>query len=196
MITSPSPEEGKSFCAANLAVLQASMGYRTLLVDADFCKPRMAEIFIDPMKSRVGEGELTTQNLCQETTFKNLYLISCGRYESSTGTPMSEEIFARMLKESYSSFDCVIIDTSPLNVVSDGLTFAPHADATVLVVKAGETNVESARRSIHALQRVRAKLSGCILNGSSAINSAQVAYVRGTTRALPNSVPSLSEVGI
>jgi Mrp family chromosome partitioning ATPase len=89
-----------------------------------------------------------------------------------------------MLHESYVSFDCVIIDTSPLDVVSDGLTYARHADSVVLVVKAGETKADSARRTMRELQRMRANLVGCVLNGSREINPAQVAYVEGTHRAL------------
>jgi len=184
MITSPSPGEGKSFCAANLAVLQANMGYRTLLIDADFCRPRMASIFIDPIRGKPGEGALAAQNMCQETVFKNLYLLSCGRFTSNTGEPMNSEIFAQMLNESYASFDCVIIDTSPINVVSDGLTYSRHADAVVLVVKAGETNADSARRAMRELQRMRSALVGTVLNGTQTINAAQASYVEGTTRAL------------
>ena len=183
MITSASPGEGKTFCAANLAVLQANMGYRTLMVDADFCRPRMAELFIDPVKSVAEEEKTGAKSLCQETTFKDLYLISCERFISNTGEPMGEEIFARMLQEAYSSFDCVIIDTSPLNVVSDSLTYAPHADATVLVVEAGRTHYEGARRAVHDLQRMRARLAGCVLNRSSNFNPAQVDYVAGIDRA-------------
>ncbi|MEM9281322.1 MAG: P-loop NTPase, partial [Verrucomicrobiota bacterium] len=192
MITSAGPEEGKSFCAANLAVLQANLGYRTLLVDADFCRPKMAEIFIDPMHGSIGEGALTTQNLCQPTSFQNLFLITCGRFTSESGAPMSEQVFARMLRESYASFDCVIIDSSPLNMVSDGLNLAPHVDATVLVIKAGQTVVESARLAMHELQRMRARLAGCILNGSSNVSQAQVAYVSEATRMLPERAPDLA----
>jgi capsular exopolysaccharide synthesis family protein len=185
MITSASPVEGKSFCSANLAVLQANMGYRTLLVDADFCKPRMAEIFVDPLRGKAGEGSLVEQNLCQGTIFKDLFLLSCGRYTSNTGEPMNGELFAKMLQEAYQSFDCVIIDTSPLNVVSDGLTYSRHADAVVLVVKAGETKADSARRAMRELQRMRANLVGTVFNGSNEVNQDQLAYVDGTTRALP-----------
>lgn len=185
MITSPSPGEGKSFCAANLAVLQANMGYRTLLVDADFCKPRMAEIFTDPLRGKGGDGSLTKQNLCEETIFKNLSLISCGRFSTNTGEPMNSEIFAQMLHEAHSSFDCVIIDTSPLNVVSDGLTYSRHADAVVLVLEAGATKVDAARHSMKELQRMRASLVGCVLNRSTNVNAAQQAYVHGTARSLP-----------
>lgn len=185
MVTSALPGEGKSFCAANLAVLQANMGYRTLLVDADFCKPRMAEIFVDPLRGKAKEGGLASQNLCEETIFKDLFLLSCGRYTSNTGEPMSGEIFAKMLNEAYSSFDCVIIDTSPVNIVSDGLTYSRHADAVVLVVRAGETQTESARRAMRELQRMRANLVGCVLNSSTESNAAQMAYVEGTVRSLP-----------
>ena len=185
MITSPSSSEGKSFCAANLAVLQANMGYRTLLIDADFCKPRMAGIFVDPLRGNTNERAIATQGMCQETAYKNLYLISCGRFTSNTGEPMNSEIFARMLNEAYASFDCVIIDTSPINLVSDGLTYSRHADAVVLVVKAGKTNAESARRAMRELQRMRAPLVGCVLNGVKGSKSAREAYANGAMRTLP-----------
>jgi len=186
MVTSPSPGEGKSFCAANLAVLQANMGYRTLLVDADFRQPRMAGIFLDPLRGQPGEGALAAQGLCQETAYKNLFLISCGRFASDTGEPMSGEIFARMLHEAYASFDCVIIDTSPINAVSDGLTYSRHADAVVLVVRAGETNAESARHAMRELQRMRAALVGVVLNGIDGSDLTRSAYGAGIQRALPS----------
>lgn len=182
MVTSASPGEGKSFCAANLALLQANMGYRTLLVDADFCKPRMAELFIDPMRGEPVEGALTAQNLCQQTLYPNLFLLSCGRFTSNTGEPMNGEIFAQMLQDAYTAFDCVIIDTSPVNVVSDALTYSRHADAVVLVVRSGKTKTDEARHAMRELQRMRASLAGCVLNGSSNSNSDQAAYVKGTSR--------------
>ncbi|MDA7921012.1 polysaccharide biosynthesis tyrosine autokinase [Verrucomicrobiales bacterium] len=183
MVTSASPGEGKSFCAANLALLQANMGYRTLLVDADFCKPRMAELFIDPMRGEAAEGALTAQNLCQETVCPNLFLLSCGRFTSNTGEPMNGEIFAQMLQDAYTAFDCVIIDTSPVNVVSDTLTYSRHADAVVLVVRSGKTKTDEARHAMRELQRMRASLAGCVLNGSSNSNRDQAAYVKGTSRS-------------
>ena len=174
MVTSASPGEGKSFCSANLAVLQANKGYRTLLVDADFCEPRMAEIFVDPLRGQADQGSSATQKLCQETIFKDLFLMSCERYTSKTGEPMKGEIFAKMLQDAYQAFDCVIVDTSSLNVISDGLDYSRHADAVVLVVKSGETKVDAARRSMRELQRIRANLVGCVLNSCDEINKDQL----------------------
>lgn len=195
LVTSASPGEGKSFVAANLALLQASMGYRTLLVDADFCKPRMAEIFVDPKHEKAKDGAVATQGLCQETTHRDLFLLSAGRFTANTGEPMNSEIFAQMLHESYSSFDCVIIDTSPLNVVSDGLTYSRHADSVVLVVRAGVTEAGDAKHAIRELQRMRASIAGVVLNGSEEVNHAQDAYIHGTTRALTSSKAPLANLG-
>lgn len=166
MIMSASSGEGKTFCAANLAVLLAKMGYRTLMVDADFCKPDMAELFIDPMEREVGGEEMTSQNLCQETTFKDLYLISCSRLTSDTGEAMSEEIFVKMLTEAYSSFDYIIIDTSPLDLARDGLKYASHAEATVLVVGSGKTDFGTARKAARELKGLGVQLEGFILSGT------------------------------
>lgn len=189
MVASPSPGEGKSFVAANLAVLQANMGYRTLLVDADFRRPRMASVFVDPMRGQPGEGSVATQGFCQETSFKNLYLISCGRFASDTGEPMNGEIFARMLHEAYASFDCVIIDTSPILAVSDGLNYSRHADAVVLAVRAGRTEAESARQAVRELQRMRAPLVGVVLNGVDGAHLARAAYSREAAPMLPPPAP-------
>lgn len=185
LLTSPSAGEGKSFCAANLAVLQANMGYRTLLVDADFCRPSMTRLFLDPMRGRQKEGSIAAQGMCQETSFKNLYLLPLGRFTPNSGEPMSGEIFARMLQEAYASFDCVIIDTSPVNIVSDALTYARHSDVVVMVLRAGKTEAAAARHAMRELQRMRAALAGAVLNGADGANIARAAYVQGSSRSLP-----------
>jgi len=185
MVTSASTDEGKSVCAANLALLQANMGFHTLLVDAHFRKPRMASIFLDPVRGKAGQGNLATQGFCQETAHKNLFLISCWRFASDAGEPMSGEIFARMLHEAYNSVDCVIIDTSPILAASDGLNYSRHADAVVLVVRAGGTRADSAHQAMRELQRMRASLVGVVLNGTDGSSHARTSYVKSTTHSLP-----------
>ena len=179
MFTSAHSGEGKSFCAANLAVLQAQFGYRTLLVDADFRKPELNGIFVAP---RLSDDEdqpgLVVQNSCQETTVPNLYLISVGQFASGGGEPLSGEHFAAMLWEAYSSFDCVIIDSSPLCLVSDGLNYSRYADSVVLVVRAEVTEAGPAQEAIRELRRMRAPLAGAVLNGVTRISEAKKKYVK------------------
>ncbi|MCP5538613.1 MAG: hypothetical protein H7A53_08540 [Akkermansiaceae bacterium] len=171
LLTSAMPGEGKSFCAANLALLQAQLGYRTLLVDADFRRPSLSKALLGfsgiGAQSAAGGHALEAQNVCQKTPFPNLYLITCARFAPNTGEIMNGELFAAMLWEAYRSFDAVIIDSSPLGVVSDALNFARYADMVALVVRAGVTQTGDAQNACRELRRMRVPLAGCILNGVS-----------------------------
>lgn len=181
MVASAMPGEGKSFCATNLALLQAQLGYRTLLVDADFRKPSLASMMVPEMKHSEAEAEaaehaLEARNICQKTGFPNLFVISCGRFVPNAGGLMNGEHFASMLWEAYRSFDCVIIDSSPLGMVSDALNFARYVDAVALVVRSGTTQTPDAQKAIRELRHIRAPLAGVVLNGSTEPNRARKAY--------------------
>ncbi len=177
MFTSAMEGEGKSYCAANLAVLQASLGYRTLLVDADFRNPELSRAF-----STSGSSAL---NQCQETSINNLFLITMGQYMPDTGETMTGEHFAAMLWEAYSNFDCVIIDSSPICLVSDGLNYSRYADSIVLVVKSDHTKAGPAQDAIKELRRMRAPMSGIVLNSVAKINADRERYIRRAPAATP-----------
>jgi len=162
MFTSAMPDDGKSFCAVNLALLQAQLGYRTLLIDADFRRPSLARALIKPGT----DTEIEAKNICQRTGFPNLFLISCGQLMPHTGEHMNGEHFASMLWQAYRSFDCVIIDSSPIGVVSDALSFANKVDAVALVVRSGISQTRDAQKACRELLRMRAPLVGCVLNGT------------------------------
>ena len=162
MFTSAMPDDGKSFCSVNLALLQAQLGYRTLLIDADFRRPSLGRALIRPG----ADGEIEAKNICQRTRFPNLYLISCGQLMPHTGEHMNGEHFASMLWEAYRSFDCVIVDSSPIGVVSDALSFACKVDAVALVVRSSVTQTRDAQNACRELLRMRAPLVGCVLNGT------------------------------
>jgi polysaccharide biosynthesis transport protein len=183
MFTSAMAGEGKSFSAASLAVLQAQFGYRTLLIDADCRHPKMSAIFTAPKASHNPHG-LVTQNHYEETVVPNLSLLSMGRFMPEGGEPVNGEHFAALLWESYSNFDCVIIDSSPLCLVSDGLTYSRYVDAVVLVVRASYTQTGPAQEAINDLRRMRSPIAGCLLNGVTKVNEAKELYVNQP----PNSV--------
>ncbi|MCB1229712.1 MAG: hypothetical protein KDN19_05575 [Verrucomicrobiae bacterium] len=198
LVTSAMPGDGKSFCAANLALLQAQLGFRTLLVDADFRRPSLANALMyrysDP---EAEDGALDVMNTCQRTPFPNLYLINCAQFAPNSGEAMSGEHFAGMLWEAYRSFDCVIIDTSPLCLVSDALNFARYADAVALVVRSGKTQTGDAQHACRELRRLRVPLAGCILNGiadetrsKAYFETYHPAANQRPKFALPNSTPS------
>lgn len=188
MFTSAMEGEGKSFSAASLAVLQAQFGYRTLLIDADCRHPKMATVFTAPKAGHNPHG-LVTQNHCEETVVPNLSLLSMGRFMAESGEPVNGEHFAALLWESYSNFDCVIIDSSPLCLVSDGLTYSRYVDAVVLVVKSDHTQTGPAQEAIKDLRRMRSPIAGCLLNGVSKVNLAKEHYVNQTTTSVAHFPP-------
>ncbi len=194
LLTSAMPGDGKSFCALNLALLQAQLGYRTLLVDADFRRPSLsAALMYRQTDPEPGEGAIEAKNACQRTPFPHLHLISCAQFAPQSGEPMSGEHFAAMLWEAYRSFDCVIVDSSPLCVVSDALNFARHVDAVALVVRAGATQTGDAQEACRELRRLRVPLAGCILNGVSGGERAKAyfeTYQPAAPRRAPLSLPS------
>lgn len=198
LLTSPMPGDGKSFCALNLALLQAQLGFRTLLVDADFRRPSLsAAVLYRQTESDPAEGAIEAKNACHQTPFPNLHLLSCAEFAPQSGESMSGEHFAAMLWEAYRSFDCIIIDSSPLCVVSDALNFARHVDAVALVVRAGATQTGEAQEACRELRRLRVPLAGAILNGVSGGERAKAyfetyrpAEPRRTTLNLPSSEPT------
>jgi capsular exopolysaccharide synthesis family protein len=195
LITSAMPGDGKSFCALNLALLQAQLGYRTLLVDADFRRPSLSGALMYRHEGGfdAAAGALEQKNVCERTPFPNLFLINCAQFAPQTGEMMNGEQFAAMLWEAYRSFDCVIIDTSPLCLVSDALHFARYADAVALVVRAGETQTSQAQHACRELRRLRVPLAGCILNGISN-EGVQKAYFE-TYQPVAHHRPSLALPG-
>lgn len=167
LLTSAMPGDGKSFCALNLALLQAQLGYRTLMIDADFRRPSLSSALMHRQAAApvASEGALDTKDLCQKTPFPNLFLVSCAQFAPHSGEVMNGEHFAAMLWEAYRSFDCVIVDTSPLCLVSDALHFARYVDAVALVVKSGQTQTAQAQQACRELRQLRVPLAGSILNG-------------------------------
>lgn len=164
LITSATQNEGKSFACVNLALLQAQLGYRTLLIDADFRRPSLSAALMGRQMS-ADPYALEAKNVCQKTPFPNLFLINCAQFAANSTDVMNGEHFATMLWEAYRSFDCVIIDTSPLCLVSDALNFARYADAVVLVARAGTTQTSDAQRACRELRQLRVPLAGCLFNG-------------------------------
>jgi len=183
LITSAAPDEGKSFTAINLALMQAQLGYRTLLIDADFRKPSLAAALLNQQGNE-------PKNVCLPTKQEKLFLLSCGRFAPNTGELLTGEHFASMLWEAYRSFDCVIIDSSPLGVVSDALSFARFADAVALVVRSGKSKISQTQDACNELRRMRAPLAGVVLNGVKEGNASQYYqnYQQDKISALPASV--------
>ena len=180
-ITSPNPREGKSTTCANLAVVLAQAGKRTLLVDGDLRKPEVHKLFglrnvYGLMNVLTGEQDL--QAACHEP-LKYLKVLTVGPIPLNPAEVLSSQLFADFLDQARQQFDYVLVDTPPVQTLSDPAIVASLADGTFLVVDARKTRKRSVRQAMDRLGAVGASVIGTVFNnakGSGGKNYAEPNY--------------------
>ncbi len=167
VVTSSGPQEGKSTSCIFLGVAMAQSGNRVLLLDTDMRRPRLHKAFGVPNDVGISSlvvGEGTLDKAIKSTEVPNLFLLPCGPLPPNPAELLHTQAFAELLKAASGKFDRIILDSPPLNAVSDSAVLATQTDGVVLVLRAGKTNREQARRALRSLADVQARMYGAILN--------------------------------
>lgn len=159
VVTSVSPKEGKSFTAANLAIVMAQAGNRVILVDADLRKSSLHELFGLP--NNVGFADLLsskTPNVASVIQMApgvdNLAIITTGPLPENPSELLNSQQAAQIMAQLAQQVDVVIYDTPPAGVAIDPIIMATRADSVILVVNAGSTRREMVVRVKHSLQNI------------------------------------------
>jgi non-specific protein-tyrosine kinase len=172
VVASPRPGEGKSTTAANLAIVMAQAGHKTLLVDADLRRPVQHKIFGVGEKTSQLKG-LTTALLNPEqpierylepTSTENLMLLSSGPVPPNPSELLGSSRLQDLIRNLQKLADYVIIDTPPILTVTDSTLLASFVGGVLLVVRANSTELHSIEGALGQLKSVNAKVLGCILN--------------------------------
>jgi polysaccharide biosynthesis transport protein len=168
MVTSPTPGEGKSTTVANLGVVMAQAGLKTIIVDADLRRPVQHQIFQVPNMIgltdllRTPKAELTDH--LKQTAIENLYLISSGitppNPSELLGSKRMEQVVAALAEQA----DVVIFDSPPAVAVTDAAVLSTKVDGVVLVIEAKRTRRDAAKQALLNLQQAGAHLLGGVLN--------------------------------
>ena len=172
LVTSVMENEGKSTVAANLALGLAQEGNRVMLIDCDFRKPAQYKIF--DMEGKNGDdlgkvltGKAGTENLIRNWNDTNLYMILNRTSSNSIEAMLKSTTLRQIVGFCRQNMDYVIIDTSPLALVSDTEELAQMADASVLVVRQDTVLTKDINDAIDILNNTRGKVLGCVLNDAS-----------------------------
>jgi capsular exopolysaccharide synthesis family protein len=171
LITSTRSGEGKSRTAANLASVLAMGGSRVVLVDADMRRPTQHRVFRRPLEYgmtdmllSMARSEGLSLNGHHATSMPGLSLITAGTIPPNPAELLISAHTKTLLHAIESNCDLMVIDSPPVDAVSDALSLAPTVSATVLVIEAGHINAMQAARAIAALRGVGANVVGVVLN--------------------------------
>jgi polysaccharide biosynthesis transport protein len=168
LVTSPTASEGKSSTASNLSISLAHAGRKVLLVDADLRRPSLHASYglrLDPGLTHVLKGVLSFQRVVQATPVENLELLAAGPGVSNPAELLAWPSLAPFLEEARRHYDVIVIDSSPLLIVTDPSIIAPLADGVILVVDGTRVRAREAAMAAEMLQAVRTSVLGILVNG-------------------------------
>lgn len=166
-VTSSLPSEGKSTFASNIA-LALSQNKSTLLVEADMRRPGLAKSFGLPADCKglanLVSGDTLIDECIHPMEGSTLNLLPAGTLPPNPLELLSSKRFADTLAMLKERFEVIVIDTPPVELVSDALIVASLASATVFVVRTADTPLPIIRKGLQKLQRVDARVLGVVLN--------------------------------
>ena len=167
MISSSSAGEGKTVTAVHLSVALAETDNKVLLIDADLRKPKVNQYF--HLKNTPGltnylGGLSAREEILHQTEYGNLTVACAGVTVPNPSELLASAKMKSFLNDVSGSFDYIIIDTPPLNVVADAFPLIKDSDGVILVVRSGISTYPEVDRTVKSLEVIHAKILGIILN--------------------------------
>ena len=166
-VTSAAEGEGKSTTVANLAVALAQSGRRVVVVDADLRRPGQHSAFgvdREPGLADLLLGDRDALHLpLQETAAGGVKVLASGALPGNTLEALASRRFDQVLGLARAQADFVLVDTPPAGGLADAAVVAPRLEGMLLVVSAGKTKRDLARRAREQLERVNANILGVVL---------------------------------
>ena len=166
-VVSPGAGEGRSFIAANLAVVFSQLGERTLLIDADLRAPRQHELFKLGRHAGLSgllAGRANSETIVRVPTLLELSLLPAGAVPPNPQELLGRPVFGEALRSLSQDFDVVIVDTPAASEYADAQTIAARAGASLMVARKNQSSLRDTVAFAHHLQQSGAYLVGSVLN--------------------------------
>lgn len=180
VITSSVPNEGKSTVSVRLWKLLSEAGFPTVLVDVDLRKSELQKKYeVEGIKEGLNHflsGLAEYEDVVYETNIPNGYIVPVTTLLENPSALLEDPRLGELLDRLAEDYRYVIIDTPPLDNISDGALIASMSDGAVLVVRCGETSKALVRQSLQQLDRVECPVLGTVLNRAEIRSGAYKKY--------------------
>ena len=168
LVSSCSAGDGKTSVAVNLSVAFVAEHKRVLLIDANFWKPNIHQIFDTQKEDGVGLGDVIVsdariEDAVHPSGIEGIDVLSCGTLPPNPAEMLGSAKMREILAVQKTNYDYIIIDGPPVLLVSDTKMLAESTDGTLLVFNASNTRRGAASRAIRELKQVDASVVGCVL---------------------------------
>lgn len=166
-VTSSLQSEGKSFTAVNLAISYVQTDKRVLLIDCDLRRPKLNRLLC--LSSKSGLSNLLLQPELREESILHsdatgLDVILSGDIPPNPSELLGSRRMQALLSDLRQKYDYIVLDTPPVNMVTDAVVLAPQCDGVIFVVRMNQSERGAVIHAVEQLKYANAKILGMVLN--------------------------------
>ena len=178
VVTSANPGEGKTTVAGNLALVLAQGESKVLLVDCDMRRPSIHKTF--KISNTYGISDLLVGNKKLESVANkyndNLSIVPAGKIPPNPAEMLASKAMTAFLEEMKNYFDYIVLDTPPLQAVTDAQVLSTKVDGSLIVVRAGVTKKDAVHNAVSITKKVKGNIIGTVLNVAETKNDKYYYY--------------------
>jgi len=170
VFTSAQPGEGKTTSVVNLALSLTHRGTRVLLIDADLRRGTVHSVFDVPREpglSEVVRGITPFEYACRQVQVDEggtLHFLTSGSLPANPSAMLASAELRQLLDQLRGEYDTIILDSPPVNMMTDAALLGAAVDGVVIVARAGITHSAALGYAMEQLSHVRARVLGVVLN--------------------------------
>lgn len=184
VVSSPLPAEGKSVTCANLAIALAQTSAKVMLIDGDLRRPTQHKLFgVDNTKglSNMLAGFESVADSVKRDVYGNLDLVTAGILPPNPSELLGSknmEVFIKKMEEYY---DYILIDSPPINVVTDAVVLSKNTAGIMMVVRSHQTTVDEISSALSTINVANGNVLGVVVSdvGRQAKSSYYGHYKKG-----------------
>ncbi|WP_251518611.1 polysaccharide biosynthesis tyrosine autokinase [Staphylococcus sp. HKU1] len=182
LISSEKPSSGKSTVSANLAITYAQAGYKTLVIDGDMRKPTQHYLFNLSNQSGLSNliiGKVIKKDAIKSTQVDNLDVLTAGPVPPNPSELIGSQRFEELFQQLIAEYDFIVIDTPPVNTVTDAQLYAQLVENCILVIDNEKNDRKEIIKAKELLEKSHGKVIGAVLNRTKVEKNSSYYYYYG-----------------